>query len=506
MVIHAHIPFIKTGCDDLDCAGEEKWLFEAISETYLPIFQAFERLESDRVPFRIGLSITPILLQMLGDPLLQKKYLSYVDRLIEFGKQEIERTAGDNALNNLAKGYFEKTIEQRNIFTERYDGNLLNAVNRFKDKGKIEILASPATHAFLPNHISRPQTVRVQMELAIHIFRQFFGDCPQGFWLPELGWTPALEPFLVGANFGYTIVDSHGLMFGDPAPVKGCFYPVKTPGLKVFGRDFYAAAEIHGIAANEVYRDNDYGVSDTGQLPGCRLKYCYKYRTREGAIYDPGAAKEKAAWHAKTFLENILSRLREARKYMEDTPVSLCAHNAGNLGRFWYEGPLFLEALFRTAAVNSDVQFMTPAEYLYKQDSGSLQVLIPEFSSCGYNGYAETWLDASNDWIYRHLMRAADRMTELAERFPEDTGLKERALNQAAKEILLAQASDWPRLLYKQISSDYARSQIEDSLRNFTTIYEALGSNYISTEWLTSLERRHDVFTGINYRIFKRKK
>jgi 1,4-alpha-glucan branching enzyme len=96
-------------------------------------------------------------------------------------------------------------------------------------------------------------------------------------------------------------------------------------------------------------------------------------------------------------------------------------------------------------------------------------------------------------------------MQDLTQRFPDDTGLKERALNQAARELLLAQSSDWPKLLYNQDSTEYAHAQIEDALRNFTTIYEALGANYISTDWLTRLERRHNVFPNINYRVFKKK-
>jgi 1,4-alpha-glucan branching enzyme len=107
--------------------------------------------------------------------------------------------------------------------------------------------------------------------------------------------------------------------------------------------------------------------------------------------------------------------------------------------------------------------------------------------------------------MYRHSMRALDRMIELAERFPNDSGLKERALNQAAREILLLQSSDWPKMLCRQEFSEFARHQIEMALRNFTTIYEALGSNYISTEWLTNLEKRHNIFPHINYRIFRRK-
>jgi 1,4-alpha-glucan branching enzyme len=61
-------------------------------------------------------------------------------------------------------------------------------------------------------------------------------------------------------------------------------------------------------------------------------------------------------------------------------------------------------------------------------------------------------------------------------------------------------------MLYTQENTAYARNQVEAALRNFTTIYEALGSNYISTEWLTSLERRHNLFPAVNYRVFRRKR
>ena len=190
---------------------------------------------------------------------------------------------------------------------------------------------------------------------------------------------------------------------------------------------------------------------------------------------------------------------------MDEPALSLCAFDADSFGRFWYEGPEFIETFFREGIKGGELHFLTPTEYLCKLDSASFQTLMPEFSSWGSNGYAETWLDASSDWIYRHAMKALERMTELVERFPSSTGLKERALNQAAREMLLVLASDWPKMLYKQESADYARGRVEGSLRNFTTIYEALGSNYISTEWLTRLEKRHNIFANINYRIFRRR-
>ncbi|MDR0453006.1 MAG: DUF1957 domain-containing protein, partial [Treponema sp.] len=209
--------------------------------------------------------------------------------------------------------------------------------------------------------------------------------------------------------------------------------------------------------------------------------------------------------HARRFLDNRARLLGQAETLMSETPVSLCAFDADSFGRFWYEGPVFLETLFREAAGREGLQFMNPQEYLFKQDIQKMETVMPEFSSWGANGYAEMWLDASNDWMYRHVIRSLDRMVELAERFPNDSGLKERALNQAAREILLVQSSDWPKMLYSQESPDFARNQIEAGLRNFTTIYEALGSNYISTEWLTGLERRHYLFPNINYRVFRRK-
>ena len=215
-------------------------------------------------------------------------------------------------------------------------------------------------------------------------------------------------------------------------------------------------------------------------------------------VYNPEAASDKLQDHVRMFLEKTIARLEEASKYMEHPPLCLYANSADNFGRLWHEGPQFMETLFRMASGYRDFQFINPNEYICKQELSSLQVIEPEFSSSGINGYAESWIDVQNDNLFRHKFHAMERMTELAERFPDDSGIKERALNQAAREILLAQSQDG--------LTSFSRNQVESCLRNFTTIYEALGSNYISTEWLTNLEKRHNLFPNINYRVFRRKK
>ena len=362
--------------------------------------------------------------------------------------------------------------------------------------------------------------MQAQIEVALSCYRYTLGFSPYGFWLPGLGWNKDVDAFLRLYNFGYTITDSHGFVFGDPPPSRGSFFPVKTPrGLLVMSRDFNASYDIAAMQGEGPYRDNSRDVgyelplemlgsllSQNGARIGTGFKYWKTAGTAQDDLYDIGSAAAAAADHARIFLENCSSRLEEAAKYMQEMPLSLCAFNADSFGRNWHEGPQFLEALFRFAANSRKLKFMTPSEYLYQQHISSFETSLPEFSSWGESGYAEVWLDSSNDWIYRHLGRSIGRMVELADRFSENNSLKERALNQAAREILLAQSSDWPELMYRQKCTEFAKFQVENSLQNFTKIYETLGSSHISAEWLTNLEHQHNIFPNINYRVFKKKR
>ncbi|MDR3144984.1 MAG: DUF1957 domain-containing protein [Treponema sp.] len=504
---------------------EELRFFESLSETYLPLLEMVERLDRERVPFRLAIVVSPILCHHLQDRGLLERYLDYTGRQIEFGREEMCRHRNDERLKSLAQYYCDKFIERRFTFADRYDGNILKVLNAFQRKGKLEILATTATHAFLPFYVSYPEAVQAQIEVALSSYHRCFGKFPQGFFLSETGWTGELERPLRAYNLGYTIAEAHGLVYGNPPALKGSFYPVRTPrGVFILGREYYSGIELGELAGSGLYRDNrrDQGYdlpADSVRpflgLGEARGPTGYKYYARGEAggascsalpVYDPAAAAAQAARGAELFLRRRLSRLNAAAALMDQSPLCLCVFRAGDLGRSWYEGFELLEQVFRLGSRCEGLRFMTPVEYLSKQEVTDFQTSVPGFSSGGFNGYSETWLHASNDWIYRHLFRALERMIELAERFPDDTGLKERALNQAAREILLAQSSDWPGMLYRQESSDLAVAGIEDALRNFTTIYEALGSNYISTEWLTNLEKRHNIFPHINYRIFRKKR
>jgi 1,4-alpha-glucan branching enzyme len=526
LVLNAGVPFIRETGPLF--TFQEAPFFETLDETFIPLLSLFDRLEAAHIPFRAAVVVPPVLCHLLTDPNLIERYIRYMDNRIAFGVEEMERLEHQPRLRALARHYYDTEVDKRFLFTERYQKNILKTLYYHKQRGRLEFINSAATNVFFPFYTAQPSVFRAQFEIALRSGRRFFNSVEEGFWLPELGYCGEAGGALQRHNYAWTIIDTHGALLASPPPERGSFYPARDPsGVTLFIRDFSAYEEIMNIRG----RDPQNGAfrsffDDAGyELPaekvkrflssnGARTATGYKYSSRgDGGqtkeVYDidegAAAAREKAA----AFLKARTDSLAAAREALGKTPVSVCAYHADYFGRFWYEGCAFLEALFRAAALRDDVRFVTPSEYLSRRDTSGFQTIQPVFTSEGYNGYAENYLDASNDWVYRHILRASERMSELAGRFHEESDeLRERALNQAARELLLAQDAQWARIIStgeQRLSGEwpqYARERLETHLRNFTTIYEALGSDYISTRFLTDLEQRDNIFPDMNYRVF----
>jgi 1,4-alpha-glucan branching enzyme len=138
----------------------------------------------------------------------------------------------------------------------------------------------------------------------------------------------------------------------------------------------------------------------------------------------------------------------------------------------------------------------------YLAENPTCQVATPSMSSWGHMGYAEVWLNGTNDWIYRHLHVAADRMVELARQYPQADGLLRRALNQAARELLLAQSSDWAFIMKTGSHVEYAVKRTQDHVLRFTRLYDDIRANRIDGEWLGDIEYKDNLFPDINYRVY----
>jgi 1,4-alpha-glucan branching enzyme len=182
-------------------------------------------------------------------------------------------------------------------------------------------------------------------------------------------------------------------------------------------------------------------------------------------------------------------------------PIVIAPYDAELFGHWWFEGPEWIDFLIRKTAYDQKTfRLTTPGEYL--KENPKNQVATLPMSSWGYKGYNEVWLEGSNDWIYRHLHKAADRMVEMANRFPHSDGLLKRALNQSARELLLAQASDWAFILKTGTMISYAIKRTQDHIARFTRLYEEILSNRINELFLKETEERDNLFPELDYRIY----
>lgn len=522
LVLHAHLPYVRH--PEYDEFLEEDWLFEAITETYLPLLEMLERLADDNVTFALTMSLTPTLCHMLRDPLLQARYLRHLDRLIALSRHEVARTALDPATREVAGMYFERLTNARGAWEERWHRDLVGAFAALQERGVIEIITCAATHGFLPLIDTSPAAVRAQILLARDHYRETFGRIPRGIWLPECAYTASLDTVLHEAELRWFVVDAHGLLLGTPQPRCSIYAPCFTPaGPAAFGRDGESSRQVwsadYGYPGDPAYRDfyRDIGfdlapedlrpfLGPDGQRRFTGLKYC-RITGRDAVHKEPyrrdwalGAVEA----HASHFMHQRAEQLSSLRRSMQVPPIVICPFDAELFGHWWFEGPDWLELFIRKAAYDQqEFIFTTPSRYLAEQQTA--QVVEPAASSWGLGGYWEVWLDKVNSWIYPHLHVAARRMTELARRFSGRESRAspiDRALRQMARELLLAQSSDWAFLMKTGTARDYATKRTKDHLLRFTRLYDQTRAEFVDEAFLANCEWRDNIFPHLDWRYY----
>lgn len=525
IVLHAHMPFIRH--PEQDEFLEEDWLFEAITDTYLPLIRTWHNLASDDVSFRISMSITPPLLAMLGDDLLQRRCTRYLERRMALVEREVARTQGTPDEHATALEYQRRFQDAYDLYRDRYTCNLIAAFREFCERGELEILSCAATHALLPL-MKTPNGVRAQVAVGAAATEKLVGARAKCMWLPECAYMAGLEEVLAAEGVGSFIVDTHGLTHARPAAAAGPYAPVACPnGVVVFGRDAESAAQVwsadEGYPGDGVYRefyrdlgfDADYEhVRPFLHADGIRRNLGIKYHRITGPVelhakqpYDPAAALKKAGEHACHFVRARKERCEWLSRNVAPYPIVVAPFDAELFGHWWFEGPHFLERVFRElAATEETLRPVCLSEYL--EGRPPQQVVRPSASSWGDKGYFQVWLNGTNDWIYRHLHQAEDRMVALAlrhatgEHAPAAGGLVARALNQAARELLLAQSSDWAFLMTAGTAAPYAEKRTRNHLAQFNRLYEQINAGTIVEERLGALEAFSNIFPDMDFRVF----
>ncbi len=518
LVLHAHLPYVHHPQEKN--LLEERWLFEAITETYLPLIKVFEKLTNENIHFRITLSLSPTLISMLTSPMLQERYLKHIKTLKVLADKEVERTKSQPDFNYVSRMYREILYDAYNNFLNTYDCNLLNAFKKFEEQGKLELITSSATHGFLPLLNIHNSAVKAQLKIGADTFAKEFGHYPKGMWLPECGYYHGLENELAALGVSYFFVDSHGLLFAEPRVKYGTLAPIRSAsGVAAFARDHESSKQVWSSSEGypgdfdyrEYYRDIGYDLDYEYIKPyvhpsGIRVNTGFKYHRVTGKsewkeCYQPDWARQKAALHAGNFMFNRQQQAIYFAQHMQNPPIIVSPYDAELFGHWWFEGPTWLEFLLKKLYYDQTIiKTITPGDYLEKHPE--IQPATPCPSSWGSDGYNDVWLEGSNDWIYPLLHRAAKQMIQASSKLSKANGIHRRILNQAARELLLAQSSDWAFIMKTGTMVDYAKKRTLTHVERFNRLLSSLQEGKIDSKWLREVESEDNIFPNIDYQIY----
>jgi 1,4-alpha-glucan branching enzyme len=433
---------------------------------------------------------------------------------------EEERTASDPVFSPLANLYRERLDFTSYLFNEKYQRRLVEAFKELQKSGAVELITSAATHGYLPLLGIQKEAIYAQIAAGVEYYQMIFESAPKGIWLPECGYGPEMEEIMSELGLYYFITATHGLLYASPRPKYGVYSPILTPtGLAAFGRDPETSSQVWSAKEGypgdynyrEFYRDIGYdlNVDYIGEFlhpAGMRSNTGFKYYRITGPgnhkePYNIEVAAGKTYEHAANFMFNREKQMEYYGEIMDRPPLVVAPYDSELFGHWWFEGPSWIDNLCRLISKNEHIEMITPGKYLEK--GYPLQLSTPNPSSWGDKGYHEVWLNGKNDWLYRHLHRAAEKMIVLATNFPRTEDILKNALNQAARELLLAQSSDWPFIITSGTMDLYAQSRITSHLTRFFQLEKQIWENNIDLPWLQRLEATDNLFPHLDYRLFQ---
>jgi len=531
-VLHAHLPFVRHPAHD-DFL-EERWLFEVVVGCHVPLLWVLEGWERDGVPGGWTMSISPTLAAMLSDPLMRSRVGRHLERWERLARNEEERQTLQPAWQRVASFHRQRLARVRQTW-EAIGGDLLGAWRAWERAGRIHLMTCGATHALLPLLSELPWAMRAQVDTAAREHRRHFGCPPRGFWLPECAYAPAVEPALRGAGIEWTVLETHGLLGAHPAPARGVLAPIRTPGgLTCFGRDPSSARQVWsrdvGYPGDPRYREFHRDVADDAEWSyvephaagtGRRVPTGLKMHRVTGASgekqpYDPDAALAAVGEHARHFVEARLRWLAGRADRGEPVghgiptspaPLIVAPYDAELFGHWWMEGPAFIDAVAREARLRG-LGLVSLADH--PAWSRGAHVARPAASSWGEGGHLGVWLDASNAWMQRPLrsmnlrlarwLDAARQSGPAGGRAGDAAAMtRDRCLRQAAREWMLAWASDWPFLIRMNTARAYAEARFRSHVGRFDRL-EAMahGREGIDPSWLGMVEAEDNLFPEID--------
>ncbi len=541
-VLHSHIPYTRQ-------AGRwphgEEWLHEAAAETYIPLLNHLNDLHEEGVPAKITLELTPILVEQLADKDIQNNFVTYLDYQISAVEKDVDRFADLNEphFEYLATYYHAWYGKIKRDFVERYVGNLIPAFRKLQDEGLIEIATSAATHGYLPL-LDRDESINLQLEAGINSYENHFGRSPRAIWLPECAYRPGyvsedgrtrpgIEEFLKRHNLKLFFTETHmieggrpvGIAAGDAIGPYGAVtrrylvpfaevkvevpastyqpYYVSGPDVAVIGRNNKTGLQVWsdewGYPGEYDYRDFHKKDGNSGmrywRITGARVDLAEKQ------AYHPDWAAFKVEQHADHYVKLVERLMQEYSDETGEYGLISANYDTELFGHWWFEGVDWLAGVLRRLAKSDSVELTTASAYL-EQNPPQTVLNLPE-GSWGAGGTHFVWDNADTHWVWPIIHAAENRMKDAVEQYEGGMEEEHKVLNQAARELLLLQSSDWPFLITTGQAKEYAIQRFQQHVDRFDSLLESIEAGNPDLELADQLWEKDKVFPSIDFRWFE---
>ena len=525
LTLHSHLPYVLNhgrwphGSD---------WLCEAMTDTYLPLIEALDLLEAQRVPSPLTIGVTPILANQLAHPALAVELEAFFRQRLE-ACAEAEEALGssrEEPLVPLARFWRERYQRLERLY-HRIGGDVVGALRHHADLGRIELLSSAATHGFLPL-LSRGESIALQLAVGRDEHRRLFGRLPRGCWAPECAYRPGLEEHFAAQGYHFFFVDAHLAEAGQPlglyrdlhgadgwplgddvsGPLAHRRTPYRTYSLSPRrGRGEVVAFIRDPESTRQVWSRHGGFPGDGSYLEFHKIRYpgglkFWRVTHPQADLglkepYEPNAARARAWGHAG-HLRWLLERRAQARAGADES-VIVAPFDTELFGHWWFEGVDFLADLYRGLARGGVPTPRTASQHLEVHPPGAAIALAT--GSWGANGDFSMWLNPGTQWTWDRLWPLEQRFWNLAPLAWQEAEL-EPVLAQAARELLLLQASDWQFIISTGAAADYATRRFLGHAEDLAALLDILdpqsdGSPSDGLELAERLRRRDDVFPEI---------
>lgn len=519
LVLHTHLPFVlghgrwPHGSD---------WLAEVTTGSYLPLLEILASLSDAGLPPQITIDVSPVLAEQLAAPVFKKEIEEFLRARITSAREnaaDFERQARTD-LAAVAR-WWEEYYRARLAQFEHLGGDLLAEFRRLHDAGAIHLVTCAATHGYLPL-LLRDESIELQLRVAAAAHHRHFGTSPTGIWLPECAyrpryeWTPpiasmrgrvrvrraGIEEFLARAGLRFFFTDVHLMHGGTPLAAYRDFYPALRALGEASGpiveqdrtpyRPYEIASRGGTGSAVAFVRDPQSTVQVWSRYSGypgdgAYLEFHKKHwpgglrfwrvtsprsDLGEKQLYVPEDAADRTRAHADHFVSLLRGVLGGYRKRAGRPGLAVSPYDTELFGHWWFEGPQWINEVYHRLR-SSQIAPIACADALQRLEPGG-PVTLQE-GSWGEGGDHRVWLNRDTEWTWERIYQIEDEFWAGVRDSSDDRRPEvRRILAQAARELLLLQASDWQFLITTWAARDYAESRFAEHYANVTRLLQVL--------------------------------